>query len=409
MTSSFCRAVVGANFGDEGKGLMTDYFTRLMKIGGEKVSVCRYNGGAQAGHTVVTPEGQRKVFQHFSSGTLTGADTILGPEFFVNPIVFNKESKILYEQFDLLPEVWIFPQAPVTLPIDMRINQFIETQRGEKAHGSCGMGIFQTWRRNQNPQFKLSAHYLHSTSRADFYLRMMEIYGIYYNQLKQDSLHLDVISDMLAFKDQVREIPDEVVSPSFDAKEKFHNKVIFEGAQGLLLDMDNGDYFPHLTPSNCGLKNILPLADLIKKDIHVTYVTRAYMTRHGNGKFLSEDERLLNELGDKEQTNKNNDWQGPVRFGHLDVDLLVRTLKKDLDVVKFAGFNRKVVPSLAITCLDQRKRHSYLYHGMRFDNLTSDDFLVRVFDIIRREAGVNRFYVSYGPTWKDVQDYGEGL
>ena len=62
-------AVIGANYGDEGKGLITDYLCRQV----ENPLVIRFNGGAQAGHTVTTPEGIRHIFSHFGSGTLAGA------------------------------------------------------------------------------------------------------------------------------------------------------------------------------------------------------------------------------------------------------------------------------------------------------------------------------------------------
>ena len=67
-------AVIGANFGDEGKGLMTDLFCRL---GGSVINI-RSNGGAQAGHTVCTRDGKRHVFSHIGSGSFAGADSICG-------------------------------------------------------------------------------------------------------------------------------------------------------------------------------------------------------------------------------------------------------------------------------------------------------------------------------------------
>ncbi len=70
-------AVIGAGYGDEGKGLMTDYFSSQY----DDAVVIRSNGGAQAGHTVVTPEGQRHVFSHFGSGTFNGSPTFLSRHF----------------------------------------------------------------------------------------------------------------------------------------------------------------------------------------------------------------------------------------------------------------------------------------------------------------------------------------
>lgn len=81
------RAVIGASFGDEGKGLVTDYLCAIQGAG----IVVRFNGGAQAGHTVVTPDGLRHVHHHFGSGTLWGTPTFLSQFFIVNPIAFLAE------------------------------------------------------------------------------------------------------------------------------------------------------------------------------------------------------------------------------------------------------------------------------------------------------------------------------
>ena len=117
------HVVIGANYGDEGKGLMTDY---LVKKHNAEV-VVRFNGGAQAGHTVVTPDGQRHVFSHFGSGTLAGARTFLSKHFVANPILFLKEKKVLEE---LSPTkklhnrfMWVDPSVMITTPYDMLINQ----------------------------------------------------------------------------------------------------------------------------------------------------------------------------------------------------------------------------------------------------------------------------------------------
>ena len=81
------KIVIGANFGDEGKGKLTDYYT---KNADNCIVVCS-NGGAQRGHTVLKSDGTRHVFHHFGSGTLNGADTYLPEDFILNPLVFREE------------------------------------------------------------------------------------------------------------------------------------------------------------------------------------------------------------------------------------------------------------------------------------------------------------------------------
>lgn len=95
------KIVIGANFGDEGKGKLTDYYT---KNADNCIVVCS-NGGAQRGHTVLKSDGTRHVFHHFGSGTLNGADTYLPEDFILNPLVFRagmgrtEEKRICCKQY----------------------------------------------------------------------------------------------------------------------------------------------------------------------------------------------------------------------------------------------------------------------------------------------------------------------
>ena len=75
------KVVIGSNFGDEGKGLMTDYFCAEAKKRNESCIVVLSNGGAQRGHTVVTPDGIRHVFHHFGSGTFAEAPTYFSEQY----------------------------------------------------------------------------------------------------------------------------------------------------------------------------------------------------------------------------------------------------------------------------------------------------------------------------------------
>ena len=115
-------AVIGANFGDEGKGLMTDLFCRTE---GSVINI-RSNGGAQAGHTVCTADGKRHIFSHIGSGSFAGADTYLSEYFILNPMLFSKELEQLGRD---IGKIFIDRRCNVTLPCDMLMNQFAETMR----------------------------------------------------------------------------------------------------------------------------------------------------------------------------------------------------------------------------------------------------------------------------------------
>ena len=145
--------VIGLNYGDEGKGAAVDWLCHGAVSGDRNcgdyyeagsAAVVRFNGGAQAGHTVVTPDGRRHVFSQFGSGTFAGCPTILSRFMMVNPIMFWKERKELLGKVDKLPPVYVDPRAYVTTPYDVFINQELERSRGNDRHGSCGMGIGET-------------------------------------------------------------------------------------------------------------------------------------------------------------------------------------------------------------------------------------------------------------------------
>ena len=140
------KVVIGANYGDEGKGLMTDYFASKYK---NPLVVCS-NGGAQRGHTVVTPTGLRHVFHHFGSGTLCGAMTYLPSSFVVNPMIFAEEYQELKKLTGKVPIIYINKRCKISTPFDMMINQILEECRGEDKHGSCGVGVWETIVRSEN-------------------------------------------------------------------------------------------------------------------------------------------------------------------------------------------------------------------------------------------------------------------
>src|ERR1700721_2544919 len=97
--------VIGSAFGDEGKGLITDY---LCTHSTAKTCVVRFNGGAQAGHTVEMPDGKRHIFSHFGSGSFARTPTYLSSYFVCNPIIFKRECKEL-APLNVSPTVFVDP------------------------------------------------------------------------------------------------------------------------------------------------------------------------------------------------------------------------------------------------------------------------------------------------------------
>ena len=131
-----------------------------------------------------------------------------------------------------------------------------------------------------------------------------------------------------------------------------YQNIIFEGAQGLLLDQDYGQ-FPHVTRSNTGIKNILDICEENKIDeLDVTYVTRCYTTRHGAGPMdqeILEGQPIYWNVEDK--TNIPNKYQGTLRFAPLNITTLKESIENDLKHRE--NKNIKISSGLAVTCIDQ--------------------------------------------------------
>lgn len=348
------QVVIGAQFGDEGKGRMIDYYAA--QVGGEGL-VIRFNGGAQAGHTVVTPEGIRHVFSHVGSGAFVGAATFLSRFFVSHPMLFLKEIESLATK-GVSPEVYVDPRSPVTTPYDIMINQIAERERGADRHGSCGIGFGETIERNLMPAYALTVADL--ADRARLVAKLDEIRREYAPG------RLARLGFAGSFKNSADLfLSDAILEHFVDDTERFlqlatvvdlktatrGRHLLFEGAQGLLLDQDRG-FFPYVTRSNTGLRNVLALAtELELTELEVTYVTRPYTTRHGAGPLPHEvPEKPYPNIVDT--TNIPNDWQGALRFGWLDLDVLRDAIAGDLVETKQL-MNLSIQKRLAVTCLDQ--------------------------------------------------------
>lgn len=320
-----CRAVIGANFGDEGKGLITDFLCHK----GDVDVVVRFNGGAQAGHTVVTPGGDRHVFSHIGSGAFLGIPTYLSRFFVVNPICFFRELKAYGGKVS----VYADPQCLVTTFADMVINQRLEMQRGANRHGSCGIGFGETIERSQLPHLKITMADLWNGVNIERKLaELCDRYARFRtgSKIEEPNMAEAFLKACKAFADNVRPL-----GPA-----RLRN-ALFEGAQGLLLDQHNLTLFPHVTRSNTGMKNVRVLMKLAGIDQCETYyVSRTYLTRHGAGPLMNEDPTLSY----PDDTNVAGEWQGPLRFAPLDQGLW-RRCASDYGSGEF---------KIALTHMDQR-------------------------------------------------------
>ncbi|MCX7920725.1 MAG: adenylosuccinate synthetase [Clostridia bacterium] len=387
------KVVIGANFGDEGKGLLTDYLASRMEQG----IVIRFNGGTQAGHTVTTPEGLRHVFGHIGSGSFVGLPTYLSSFFVANPMTFRKEmNSFIYK--GISPKVYIDKDCLLTTPYDMMINQVAEITRGTSKHGSCGLGFNETIHRSLQDEFKLSVMDIYDEKyvRSKLYeiknwyvpgrLTQLGINDIPlpYIDLLSDEGIIESYLDDISYLIKMATLTDSSILSSFD-------NLLFEGAQGLLLDQSH-KYFPHVTRSNTGMKNVRELIKHVgyaNENIEVVYVTRAYLTRHGAGPFPTElPEKPYTRIEDV--TNVPNPYQGALRFGVVDLDILAEAINQDL--INAEGLNCNV--KLAITCLDQLDGEVDYFVNSYKSTSSVDDFIHKALKALNISDG----YVSFGPT-----------
>ena len=320
------RVIIGANYGDEGKGTVAATYTKHAT--GRVLNVLT-NGGAQRAHSILTADGNF-TFQHFGAGTYYGAANYFSPFFILNPMQFVAEYNELAER-NVMDRVRLFRDTNCrwTTPYDMLANQIIEYKRKADKHGSCGMGVWETVLRYQSTvtigfdafcrlDDAAKKNYLKGV-RTYFEKRIGEIPPAFFDLWNNKNLTDRYIADCIFLQQKTSTVLD---TTQFD-------EVIFENGQGLLLN-DTGLDIAGTTPSKTTAEYALRLAtDLGCNDICIHYVTRPYLTRHGKGNLTGEQKRILLSDGVKEdRTNTYNIFQDDFRFGELDLDAFVKRIQE---------------------------------------------------------------------------------
>ena len=371
------QAVIGLGFGDEGKGLVTDYLCSKA----DNPIVVRYSGGQQAGHTVVR-DNAKHVFSNFGSGTLQGIPTYwskycsVDPEGILNELDALKTvmHPAIYDNLNLI----IDPRAPVTTPYDKYHNQ---NSRTYIDHGTCGVGVGATFQR-QEDHYRLEFGDLKYEAVLRQKLSNIKSYYGYTSDFN--------IEDFISCCQQLLKLPH--IAAKTEEVLLRYDSTIFEGSQGLLLDQDIG-FFPHVTRSNVGTKNILSISS---RSIKTYLVTRCYQPRHGNGPMTNTDFELV-PIDNTSETNDNNKYQGEFRKTVLDLDLLNYGLEKDPKI-------RNLSPTLVITCMDQPQGEFQFTHQGRLHSFAGPKEYAR--QVAERLHYVDRgkVLISEGPTAQDIKD-----
>ncbi|MBR6513294.1 MAG: adenylosuccinate synthetase [Clostridia bacterium] len=317
--------IIGKSFGDEGKGLATDYFAAKASAEGKSCLVIRHNGGAQAGHTVDLPD-RRFVFHQLSSGSLRNADTYWAQTFLPDLYKLPEEAEEFLASEGRLPRIIAHPLCRCVYIDDILINMALESSRGQKRHGSCGMGINEASERSSNREYCIHLGDIYRSAPQELCDKLMDIRRTYLpKRLEQLGLSLDQMGEygeMLSDRNVIKNASEQMhsalqlITLSNEDIISAYDDIIFEGAQGLMLDEDCIEFAPHLTSSKTGSDN--PLAFLSRYAPNtlpeLVYVTRSYVTRHGAGDLPWEDEWKKQKISVSDPTNIPNPWQGILRF-----------------------------------------------------------------------------------------------
>ena len=342
--------VIGKNFGDEGKGLATDCFAGLAIKNGQSAIAVRFNGGAQAGHTVDTPCG-RFVFHELSSASFRKVNTYWAKDFLPDLYKLEEELNAFKGLTGFAPKIYAHPYCRIVTIDDVLTNMAAETARGKERHGSCGMGIYEAVVRSESHPLYIkdvkgmTAESLYKTLkelREEYYpVRLKELLGA----IKEPeycinhSKDFDEFLDLLNEDNVLRNAAEGICRGAEFTELKEHSfisefdEVIFEGAQGLLLDTDNTEFAPHISASHTGAKAAVDIcSEEGIKDIEIAYVTRTYVTRHGAGVLPFEEEWPKYNLKIDDATNIENPWQGKIRYApHESPERFIQSVTSDIN------------------------------------------------------------------------------
>ncbi len=321
--------VAGLGFGDEGKGTTVDYLARR-----EPASlVVRYNGGAQAAHNVVAG-GVHHTFSQLGSGTFAGAATLLSRHVLINPVALLAEAAHLRALGVARPlsRVFVEGEALVTTPFHVAANRLRESARSRR-HGSCGMGIGETTQDAiEAPEQALRVADLARPGVARAKLHAVRARKLALTRDLRPTLpatpavgrELALIEDersvalclerFAAFRRGVHVVDVSLLGEAL----RGDAHVVFEGAQGVLLDQDYG-FQPHTTWTDITFANARELLARagFAGPVERLGVLRGYMTRHGAGPFVTGDPAMARLSA--HDHNATGEWQGGLRSGALDL------------------------------------------------------------------------------------------
>jgi len=321
--------VIGTHWGDEGKGKVVDLLTDRASV------VVRFQGGHNAGHTLVI-EGEKTVLHLIPSGILRdNVQCMIG-----NGVVLSPEA--LFKELDELEatgvpassRLKISEACPLILPYHIALDQAREIARGKKAIGTTGRGIGPAY------EDKVSRRGIRLGDLYDvehFKVKLKEVMD-YHNfalehYFKQSTVdYQEVLEGILAMRDRLLSLVGDIPELLYQSRQRGES-IMYEGAQGTLLDIDQGTY-PYVTSSNTTSGGAACGSGSGPMDIdYVLGITKAYTTRVGSGPFPTElyDGEDLDDADGKYMATKGHEFGATTgrarRCGWFDAVTLRRAIR----------------------------------------------------------------------------------
>ncbi len=292
--------VIGTQWGDEGKGKLVDWLTESAK------GVVRFQGGHNAGHTLVIG-GRKQVLRLIPSGILRpGVICYIGNGVVLSPSALLQEIEELEASgVSVRDRLRISEACPLILPYHVALDQAREARKGDAKIGTTGRGIGPAY---EDKVARRALRVRDLFAPTQFRERVAEVLDLHNFMLKQylGAAPLDpaeVADGALAFAERVAPMVADVPRLLAQAMQRGDN-LLFEGAQGALLDVDHGTY-PFVTSSNCVSGAAAVGAGVGPQALHyVLGITKAYTTRVGSGPFPTE---LFDDTG-KHLATKGNEF-----------------------------------------------------------------------------------------------------
>ena len=314
--------VLGAQWGDEGKGKIVDLLTE--QIG----AVVRFQGGHNACHTLVI-NGKKTVLHLIPSGILReGALCLIGNGVVLSPAALRKEiGELEANGVEVRSRLKISPATPLIMPYHIALDQARERAAGGKAIGTTGRGIGPAYE-DKVARRGIRVADLHYPQQLAELLRTALDYHNFVLTRYLGGAAIDfqqTLDEALEFGEYVEPMKSDVAGILHDLR-KQGKRVLFEGAQGSLLDIDHGTY-PYVTSSNTTVGGALAGTGVGADAIdYVLGIAKAYATRVGSGPFPTElDDEIGQALRDKGQEYGATTGR-PRRCGWIDIVALKRAV-----------------------------------------------------------------------------------